>query len=38
VIGADDTPVITITVSVGAALIITLVGIWLKYRNGKKGD
>jgi hypothetical protein len=38
VIGADDIPVITVTISIGAALILSLLGVWLKYRNGKKGD
>jgi hypothetical protein len=32
---ADD-PVVVITVSIGAVLIATLLGIWLKSRSNKK--
>jgi hypothetical protein len=35
-IGSADDPVVVITISIGAVLIATLVGIWLKTR--KKGD
>jgi hypothetical protein len=36
VISSADDPVVVITISIGAVLIATLVGIWLKTR--KRGD
>jgi hypothetical protein len=35
-VGAADDPVVVITISIGAVLIATLLGIWLKWRNDKK--
>jgi hypothetical protein len=35
-IASVDDPVVVITVSIGAVLIATLLGIWLKWRNDKK--
>jgi hypothetical protein len=37
VIASADDPVVVITISIGAVLIATLLGIWLKSRkNGEK--
>jgi hypothetical protein len=33
-----DTPVVTITVSLGAVLIVTLVTVYLKWLSNKKKD
>lgn len=35
-IASADEPVVVITISIGAVLIATLLGIYLKWRNDKK--
>jgi hypothetical protein len=38
VLSSADDPVVVITISIGAVLIATLLGIWLKWRNDRKGS